>query len=53
MIDLLLYTNLTCSDASEIISRMTQAKDMNDLVTREVVVTIKEATPHCPWDAND
>ena len=53
MINFLLYADLKCTDAADIISRVKAHDNMNNLVKQEVILTIEEATPHCPWDAND
>jgi len=53
MIDLLLYSGIHCADATEMISRINAHKNMNNEVKVELVETIQEATPECPWDAND
>ena len=53
MIDWLLSANLSCSDASDIIRRVRQKNSMNKLIANEIVLTLKESTPHCSWDAND
>jgi len=53
MIDLLLYATITCEDASEIIQRVKAQEEMMGAIKDEIVLTIQEATPECPWDAND
>jgi ferredoxin len=53
MIDFLLYSSLLCEDADAIMLRIKQQEDMNNNIKLELVDTIQEATPHCPWDAND
>ena len=53
MIDFLLYSSLLCEDADAIMLRIKQQEDMNNNIKLELVDTIREATPHCPWDAND
>ena len=53
MIDLLLYSNIACADAAEMISRVEANKNMDQIIITEIVETIKEATPECNWDAND
>lgn len=49
----LFYSAITCIDASDIISRLEAHKTMNDAVKAELIEVVQEATPHCPWDAND
>tara|TARA_Y100000592_G_scaffold35269_1_gene55993 strand:- start:1343 stop:1504 length:162 start_codon:yes stop_codon:yes gene_type:complete len=53
MIDLLLYATITCEDATDIVQRVKAHEDMLDVIKNEIVLTIQEATPECPWDAND
>jgi|TARA_Y100000287_G_scaffold88794_1_gene70612 ribosomal protein L14 len=53
MIDLLLYATITCEDAAEIIQRVNAHEEMMAVIKDEIVLTIQEATPECPWDAND
>ena len=53
MIDLLLYSGIHCIDAEDIIRRIDANKNMNDQVKVELVEVVQEATPECPWDAND
>ena len=53
MFDLLLYADLSCKDASDIIGRVNRHEEMQSVIKKEIILTIKEATPHCPWDAND
>jgi len=50
---ILLYASLSCTDVVDMISRVNQHEFLGDTVKKELVVTIKEATPHCTWDAND
>tara|TARA_R100001163_G_C4930182_1_gene106463 strand:+ start:45 stop:206 length:162 start_codon:yes stop_codon:yes gene_type:complete len=53
MIELLLYVDMNCIDASDIIRRVKKHDDVKSVIKNEIILTIKEATPHCPWDAND
>jgi len=53
MIDLLLYATISCEDAVEIINRVKKQEEMIDVIKNEIVLTVQESTPHCPWDAND
>ena len=53
MFEFLLYASMTCIDASDLISRIEVNENVSELIRTEVVGTIKEATPHCNWDAND
>ena len=53
MFDLLLYADIQCTDAAEILRRIDAHEYMSNQIKVELVETIQEATPHCPWDAND
>jgi len=53
MVDFLLYSSLLCEDADAIMLRIKQQEDMNNNIKLELVDTIQQATPDCPWDAND
>ena len=53
MFELLFYSSLTCPDAIDIINNVKKHDDMDGIVKNELVLTIKESTPHCNWDAND
>ena len=53
MIELLLYANMKCTDAADMIRRINAHDHINNQVKVELVEVIQEATPHCPWDAND
>ena len=53
MIDFLLYSSLLCEDADAIMLRIKANEEMNKVIRLELIDTIMEATPHCPWDAND
>ena len=53
MIELLLYASIACQDATEMIGRVKANEDMSKIIRTEIVETLKEATPHCNWDAND
>jgi len=53
MLELLLYASIACQDATEMIGRIEANENMSKIIRTEIVETIKEATPHCEWDAND
>ena len=53
MFELLLYSDINSIDAADIISRLNAHENMNNQVKVELVEVIQEATPDCPWDAND
>ena len=53
MIELLLYASITCADASDLISRVEVNDIVSEVIQNEVIETLKDATPHCNWDAND
>ena len=53
MVDLLLYTTLTCQQTNDIILRMQRNENISDALKPELVEVMKDSTPECPWDAND
>ena len=54
MLELLLYSSLSCPDADAIIFRINKHENLNAEWKVELVETVKESTPDCyPWDAND
>ena len=56
MFELLLYTSLSCSDARDLISRISDNSDLPDSIKVELVETIKDGVQErdfCNWDAND
>ncbi len=54
MIEFLLYSSLSCSDADAIMLRMRNNENLNNEVRIELIEVMKESTPDCyPWDAND
>ena len=55
MIDLLLYSTLSCADADAIMLRIKAQEEMPKEVVIELVQTVKESVPECRhyWDAND
>ena len=55
MVELLLYTTLTCTEADAIMFRIRASKYLEDALKLELVETVKESAPECDyyWDAND
>ena len=53
MVDLLLYSSLLCEDADAIMLRIKANEDLDNFIKVELIDTMQEATPNCPWDAND
>jgi len=53
MVELLLYATIQCQDAADMISRVKATETVDELIKTEIIATVKEATPHCTWDAND
>ena len=53
MLELLLYTTLTCPEADELMIRISKHQDLPALVKIELEETVKESAPECYWDAND
>ena len=53
MFELLLYSSIACVDAVEIIERINTHEHMKEAIRAELIEVVQEASPHCPWDAND
>ena len=55
MIELVLYTTLTCTQTDEIILRMQSNENISNALKTELVEVMKESNPECydDWDAND
>ncbi len=54
MIDLLLYSGMICADADALMLKIkANRSELPPKVVIELVETVKESTPECPWDAND
>ena len=53
MFELLLYSNIACVDAIEIIERINAHEHMEATIRTELIEVVQEASPECPWDAND
>ena len=54
MLDLLLYSTLSCQDSDAIMLRIARHESLPPKVKIELVETVREATePECYWDAND
>ena len=53
MFEILLYSDIKCTDAADIIRRLDAHQYVSNNDKVELVEVIQEATPHCPWDAND
>jgi len=53
MVELLLYTQLNCTDTAAILRRVRTNENMSEYVRAEIAEVIRESTPHCEWDAND
>ena len=53
MFELLLYAELSCPDASEMIQKIQDNSNINNMIKVELIEVIQEASPKCPWDAND
>ena len=51
MFDLLLYANMSCTDAQKIIDRVYEYNQKSEFITRkdadEIAQVIKESTPEC------
>ena len=56
MIELLLYSQMSCTDADALMFKIkTNRMDLPPQVVVELVETVKESVPECEfyWDAND
>ena len=53
MFELLLYADIKCTDAADILRRLDAQQHIANEIKVEIIATVKEATPHCNWDAND
>ena len=53
MFEALLYADLNCTDAAEVLDRIEANKYLDSAVKVELVEVIREATLNCSWDAND
>ena len=54
MLDLLLYTTLSCQDSDAIMLRIARHESLPPQVKVELVETVRDSTePECYWDAND
>ena len=53
MIDLLLYSSLACPDADAVVLRIKANENLSAEWKVELIETIQDYTPECPWDAND
>jgi len=53
MVDFLLYSSLLCEDADAIMLRIKQNEELNNIIKLELIDTIQDSTPYCPWDAHD
>ena len=53
MIEFLLYSSISCSDADSIMLRMKNNEDLSNEVKIELIEVMKESSPECYWDAND
>ncbi len=53
MFEFLLYTTINCTDAVDMIGRIAATESVSEAIKTEIIATVKEATPHCTWDAND
>jgi len=53
MLELLLYSTISCQDAESLMIKISKNRDLPPAVVVELVETVKESVPHCYWDAND
>ena len=53
MIEFLLSSSLSCPDADAVVFRIKAQENLSSEWKIELIETIKDHTPECPWDAND
>ena len=55
MVELLLYTSLSCQQTDAIMLRIKANENLSDMLKVELIETVKESAPECHWywDAND
>jgi hypothetical protein len=53
MLEILLYSALTCLEADSIIEKIKADENLKNNIKIELVETMKESVPECKWDAND
>ena len=55
MAEFLLYANMNCADADQILTNIREYLDLSAQVKTELIETVKESVPECQhyWDAND
>ena len=55
MIELLLYSSMTCADADALMLRIKAQDHLEPRIQIELVETIKDSVPECNhyWDAHD
>jgi len=55
MLELLLNTTLSCTQADAVMFRIRAQENLNDSIKLELIETVKESAPECShfWDAND
>jgi len=55
MVELLLYTSLTCQQTEALMLKIEAQTHLPDNVRVELVETVRESNPKCEWywDAND
>ena len=54
MLEVLLYSSLTCQQADSIMFRMRTNENIPPEMKVELIEVMKESTPDCyPWDAHD
>ena len=53
MVDFLLSSTLTCEDSNTVIQRIRDNVNLKAQTKIELIETIQDYVPECPWDAND
>ena len=52
MLELLLYSTLTCSQTDAIMLRIAKHKTLKPEIQMELIETVKDSNPECYWDEN-
>ena len=52
MLDMLLYADISCTDAASMMDRIRKHQDLPEIAKTELVEVIQEATPDCDWECN-
>jgi len=53
MLEILLYSALTCLEADSIIEKIKADENLKNNIKIKLVERVKKTKPECKWDAND